>query len=140
MNQLKIPSIINRRGFSIIEAIASLGIFTATMFVYIYHNTVSSLATVNQRSTVIASIILENVLEDLTMRMPYDTDLQEAFNADHVRYFDQNLRETTPANRKYQLSWIVTEDSPITGNKDISITISWSDNSFTRTLNSRMVR
>lgn len=103
-------------GFSIIDALFALVIFSLATFTYIHQVSMSNTAVTRQGNYISANIIAENLAEDLSMKGFGDPDLQESFNFNHVRYFSKNLLELFDANNaKYTAAWQVDEDSPIPG-------------------------
>tara|TARA_B110001454_G_scaffold171291_1_gene162015 strand:+ start:46331 stop:46741 length:411 start_codon:yes stop_codon:yes gene_type:complete len=128
-------------GFTIIDALFALAIFSIATFTYLYQIQTANSSITRQASSIYGNIIAENIAEDLSMKSFTDTALLQAYNASHRRYFSKSLVEVTSAgNPKYIASWDVTENAPIAGNRTIVIKVAWQDGFTGSSFTLRIVR
>ena len=108
-----IPRVQRRNGFTLIEILIALGIFTAAILGVAISATSVIKANQSSYSTTIAINLAQDKLEELKA-LP-------ASLASGGPVTDSINGET------FSRSWTVTSDSPITGMKRIDVTVTWTD-------------
>lgn len=134
-------SVTTNMGFSIVDVLFSLCLFSIAAFTYLYLVSISNTAVARQGSSIWGSVIAENIAEDLSMKGKGDTALSATYNYTHYRYFRRNLEEVTSVqDPKYTAYWQVVENQPIPGNITVNITVSWKDGSMLGNFKMRVIR
>ena len=108
-----IPRVQRRDGFTLIEILIAMGIFTAAILGVAISTTSVIKANQSSYSTTIAINLAQDKLEELKA-LP-------ASLASGGPVTDTINGET------FSRSWTVTSDSPITGMKRIDVTVTWTD-------------
>lgn len=129
------------QGFTIIDALFALAIFSIATFTYLYQISMSNNSVSRQASSIYGNIIAENIAEDLSMKGFGDTAMLQAYNFNHNRYFTKNLLEVSSIDSyKYRATWQVQEDAPIVGNRTVTILVSWKDGLTSSSYKMRIIR
>jgi type II secretory pathway pseudopilin PulG len=128
------------RGFTLIEVMVA-----GTFFLVSFAGMISGISYAtkqyeHQRNLTAAIAVAETVMEQL-MLLQQTHDSLSAGNTE-VRYYDVDGNEvlSTASNRLFTGSWSTVGDTPVTGLRQVTLTISWQESSGNKNLSLTSVR
>lgn len=151
--RINLPQERRQAGYSLIEVVVALGVFSATIFAYLYQASTAYQMMGFQMRRATATMVLENVVEDSMVYMKGSCEWLRIGNGwCHQRVYDQNTKriyydmhnasdvQYLDQHRFYDVSWVITEDRPIVGMTTADFLIEWPDDGETKQLRMQVIR
>jgi prepilin-type N-terminal cleavage/methylation domain-containing protein len=120
-----------RRGFSLIEVMISAALFFVGLVAVLSTYHVASRLLSHHRHLTHAVVIGEAVLEDLIHRYPGDGGLAGGVHAGPSYDDAGRLTSSTPT---FTTSWEVSNYAKVTGIREVTVTVTWTEDGATKTM------
>lgn len=116
---------LDQRGFSILEAFAAMVLFALGILALTRLHMAVIKANASAQNLTQATILAQKTVEDLMARAYHDAML----NANP----SPHASPANPVGGKYNITWSVTNNTPITNTKTITVVIQWTEGTRPRT-------